>query len=314
VVAAVVTSTISMQLLFGSIQGWRVAFAFVANVSIMLAFGILMYMPEPARRDTQGTTPSFSTEFSKLQRYLRIPTFRVIVLQGMFGSIPWSAMSFMIFFFQYVGISDSGASVLFAMSMVGGAIGGIVGGLVGDWMAARSPMHGRAYCAQISVAAGIPLITIVLRTIPHDVSYFYTYGIMTFLFGVMASWCSSGVNRPILAEIVDENDRASVFAWLITIDGTFAAIFGAPLVGILAEQVFGYHPSTELIVNMPTWQREINATALSHALLFCCIVPWTLCLICYSWLHITYAEDMAEMRKESNDASATTTSSLLFRD
>lgn len=302
VACAVGTSTISMQMFFGWVQGWRLAFVIVANASILLAFGILVFMPEPPRRPMPDTLPTISGELSKLQRYLKIPTFRVIVLQGVFGSIPWSALSFIIFYFQYIGISDFGASLLFALCMGGGALGGCVGGVIGDGLAKWSPMHGRPLTAQISVAAGIPLIAVVLSGIPRQPDYFNTYGICIFIFGFFASWCSTGVNRPILAEIVEEGDRASVFAWLITIDGTFAALFGAPMVGFLAENVFGYHPSQAMIGLMPIHQRQVNAEALGHALLWCCILPWVLCLICFSFLHITYGQDVnADRIRERKD-------------
>jgi len=290
IVCAVSTSTISMHMIYGTIQGWRFAFAFVANASILLAFGIFLYMPEPPRR-TNPSYPSFSGEMRKLQRYLKIPTFRVLVAQGMFGSIPWSAMAFMIFYFQYVGISDLGASMLFSLSMLGGAVGGMLGGYVGDALAKWSPLHGRALCAQISVAAGIPLVAVVLCGVPHDGVILPSYCAVVFVFGVMSSWCPAGVNRPLLAEIVDERDRASIFAWLVTIDGAFAALLGAPMVGHLAEKVFGYSPSSDLIAAMPPDQRQQNATALCHALMWCCSVPWLICLICYGFLHVTYGQD-----------------------
>jgi len=309
IICAIGTSTISMQLVLGSIQGWRVAFATVANMSILLAFAICMYMPEPTVSST-STMPSISGELSKLMRYLRIPTFRVIVLQGIFGCIPWGALSFTMFYFQYVGISDFRASVLFGLSMAGGAVGGLLGGMVGDYLARWSPKHGRPLTAQISVAAGIPLIGSILAVVPRDPGYFPTYCVLMFAFGVMASWCAAGVNRPILAEIVDERDRASVFAWLVTIDGSFAALFGAPMVGFLAESVFGYHPSTLLVSQMPIEQRQTNAAALGHALLWCCIVPWLLCLICFSFLHVTYAQDINMADKEDNKALPVTSSLL----
>ena len=37
--------------------------------------------------------------------YWRIDTFKIIVLEGLFASIPWSALSFTTMYFQYMGIS-----------------------------------------------------------------------------------------------------------------------------------------------------------------------------------------------------------------
>merc|ERR1719191_2544814 len=131
-------------------------------------------MAEPVRRGTGGGM-SIKSELAKVCRYWRIHTFKVLVLQGMFGCIPWSAMSFLIFYFQYIGISDFGASVLFGTMMVGGAMGGVLGGVVGDRLAKWNWQHGRPLTAQISVFCGIPLITVILSQIPRDPSYYTLY-------------------------------------------------------------------------------------------------------------------------------------------
>mmetsp|Transcript_18955 Transcript_18955/g.29910 ORF Transcript_18955/g.29910 Transcript_18955/m.29910 type:complete len:494 (+) Transcript_18955:185-1666(+) len=313
VLCAVGTSTISNQFIqtrAGPVQGWRFAFGLVACASVVLTVAILLCMIEPVRQFAVGGM-SIRSEYAKVCRYWRIPTFKVLVLQGMFGCIPWSSMSFLIFYFQYIGMSDFRSSVLFGASMVGGALGGILGGLVGDRLSLWSGKHGRPLTAQISVFAGIPLITAILWQLPRDSSYFGTYLVTIFVFGLTASWCATGVNRPILAEIVEERDRASVFAWMITIDGTFASLLGAPVVGMLAEHVFGYQPSQQLISEMPIDQREMNAVALSHALMACCIIPWVLCFICFSFLHITYAQDVAG---DKNGQAQPATASLVARD
>jgi MFS family permease len=302
VMCAVGTSTISNQLIL-NFRGWRIAFAIVAAASLVLGSVMFLAMSEPARRES-GEIPSVYSELLKLRRYLQIPTFRVIVLQGLFGCIPWSALSFMIFYFQYIGISDFGASILFGTSMVGGALGGILGGVVGDRLAKWNWKHGRPLTAQISVFCGIPLIVAILHYMPRDPSYYRVYQVLILAFGTLASWCATGVNRPILSEIVEDRDRASVFAWVITIDGSFAALLGAPMVGLLAENVFGYQPTTDHISEMPHAQREINADALSRAMLWCCIGPWVLCFICFSFLHFTYAQDVSKDDNEKPSEAA----------
>jgi len=309
IVCAVTTTTISMRLILGY-EGWRAAFAFVANLSILLSFAIFLFMPEPPRRQN-ATVPSIAGELSKVMRYLRIPTFCILVAQGMFGSIPWSAMHFMTFYFQYIGVSDFRASFLSSLSMLGAAFGGIVGGVVGDRLALWSPTRGRAITAQISVASGIPLVAAILSGNPGSPGAFYPYCVLMFVFGLMAAWCSAGVNRPILAEIVDECDRASVFGWLCTIDGTFSALLGAPMVGILAEQFFGYHPTQQLISAMPEAQRMQNAAALAHALFWVCSVPWLICLTCYGFLHITYVQDIHKNPEGEPTPALTATSRLV---
>ena len=62
-------------------------------------------------------------------------------------------------------------------------------------------------------------------------------------------------------------------------EGALAAL-AAPLVGILAQHVFGLHgtaaPTGDPSIDLP------KARALGNALLILTAVPWTLCLLLYS--------------------------------
>ena len=58
---------------------------------------------------------------------LRIPSFGVIILQGIVGSTPWNAMVFFTLWLQLLGASDFAASLITASFAVGAAIGGLLG-------------------------------------------------------------------------------------------------------------------------------------------------------------------------------------------
>lgn len=298
VTCAVLAASISNETIHGH-DGWRVAFLVVAIASFALALAMALFMVDPIQTRPPGEL-SFNVVRRKFEKYMRIPTFRVILLQGAFGSIPWSAMSFMILYYQYIGISDFHAATIFAAMIVGGAGGGILGGYLGDRMTRWNRIHGRPLTAQISVASGIPIIFVVLVMVPCEPASYRTYVFLMFLLGLLASWCAVGVNRPILAEVVGYADRASVLAWLVAIDGAFAALLGAPLVGLLAEEVFGYHPSKQLVANMPEEQRKQNAAALATAMLYLTVVPWIVCFVFYTFLHLTYGPDVASAADESD--------------
>jgi len=311
--SAVFTASISNMTIWG-FDGWRVAFAAVAVASFILAVVLAVFMWEPERTGNIPTPLSIGSELRKCFRYLRIPTFKVIVLQGAFGSIPWSALSFSILFFQNTGLSDVEAASTFSALIAGGALGGIMGGWIGDRLSQWSRSHGRALTAQISVASGIPMIIIILSVVPRRPISFSTYFALMFVLGLMASWCSAGVNRPVLAEIVGPKDRASIFAWLGAIDGGIAAMLGAPMVGLLAENWFGYQPSKLQVVDMPPSLRSSNATALAQAMMCCCVGPWVVCFIFYSFLHITYGPDVAAsaaLDDAAKEEGASVTSALL---
>jgi hypothetical protein len=64
-------------------------------------------------------------------------------LQGVIGSIPWSAMVFYTLWLELVGYSHRMAAGLVAGFSVGSCLGGLFGGYMGDFLAKKSPDKGR---------------------------------------------------------------------------------------------------------------------------------------------------------------------------
>lgn len=295
-------TTISNTTIYG-MAGWRVAFISVAGMSFLLAILIACFMHELPRSQI-AESASLSASWQKLVKYLQIPTFRYLVAQGAFGCIPWSAMTFMTMFYQYVGMSDLQAASTASAGVVGNMIGGMLGGVVGDALTRWSRFHGRPLTAQISVLSGIPFIVMILQVVPRNPSSYQTYVCLMFSFTLLASWCGVGVNRPILTEIAGSSDRASIVAWMVAFEGSFGACFGAPFVGYLADNVFGYEAATVQVADMPTVQREQNAEALAHAMLFLTSIPWVICFLFYTMTHFTYRADIARAGIDAKEGDA----------
>eukprot|EP00922_Rhytidocystis_sp_ex-Travisia-forbesii_P069363 GHVS01103504.1.p1 GENE.GHVS01103504.1~~GHVS01103504.1.p1 ORF type:complete len:186 (-),score=61.41 GHVS01103504.1:27-584(-) len=78
---------------------------------------------------------------------------------------------------------------------------------------------------------------------------------------------------------------------VVAIEGTFAAIFGAPLVGVLSEKVFGYEKTSQFVADMPDDLRLQNANALATSLSLLTIIPWCLSFFLYACLYFSYAHD-----------------------
>jgi hypothetical protein len=92
---------------------------------------------------------------------------------------------------------------------------------------------------------------------------------------------------PIFAEIVPEKARTTVYAMDRCFESVFAS-FAPPLVGILAERVFGYQPAasgTSVDVDRK------NAAALGKAVFAEIAVPITVCCLTYSGMYWTYPVD-----------------------
>lgn len=93
---------------------------------------------------------------------LRIPSFIIIVAQGVWGNIPWAALVYLTLYLQLQGMSSSAAAGLVAFFLLSVAAGGIFGGVLGDLAETKWPTHGRIIVAQISVFLGIPLAVLLI--------------------------------------------------------------------------------------------------------------------------------------------------------
>ncbi|KAI7839840.1 hypothetical protein COHA_006425 [Chlorella ohadii] len=212
--------------------------------------------------------------------------------QGIAGSVPWSALAFLTLYFQLLGMSDSQASALVALFLLGTAVGGLIGGCVGDAAAQRWPLRGRIAVTQFSVSIGIPFACLVFKGLPRNGSpgTVTLYAAVLLAFALLKAWPAPACNNPIFAEIVPPAQRNLVYAFDRCFEGAVAAC-AAPLVGTLAERVFGFSGSGTVTRDRPT--DLANAAALGNALLCFLLVPWTITLVLYTGLHWTYPADRA---------------------
>lgn len=101
---------------------------------------------------------------------------------------------------------------------------------------------------------------------------------------------------PIFAEIVPEKSRTSIYA----LDRSFESIlasFAPPMVGILAQHVYGYKPvpkGASDSIEIATDRQ--NATSLAKALYTAIGIPMTICCFIYSFLYSTYPRDRERAR------------------
>mmetsp|Transcript_8005 Transcript_8005/g.17304 ORF Transcript_8005/g.17304 Transcript_8005/m.17304 type:complete len:540 (-) Transcript_8005:112-1731(-) len=326
VVALVATPLSTRSIL--RMQGWRVVFSAVGLCSLLLAVLVGCSMEEPPREGSgEGTSAANGTkekeasiekadrstgkgcglilsEVKRLSSLFRLPTFTVIVLQGLFGSVPWNALGFGTMYFQKAGFSDEQSASLTFLFLVATAFGGLLGGCVGDGLTHCCPRHGRPLTAQISVSSGIPIVTLIFLVIEPNPEAFIPYVVLMVTLGLTSSWCGAGVNRPILSEIVGPESRSVIIAWDVALEGSAAALLGAPAVGFLAERVFGYsvlpsagHASLGKLHDgssqaaMEELANDRNVHALGSALATATSVPWLICLVLFTFMHWSYPRD-----------------------
>jgi len=289
VVACLFVTPISNQQLHG-IDGWRIALAVVGVLSLFVVFAVVFLIEEEPRL-WRPERFGFAQEMRKIVRFMRVPTFTVIIAQGIFGTIPGAAMSFTTMYFQYTGLSDSLCALINSLRIIGDACGGLVGGLVGDFLHSVSPTYGRAVTAQISVIASWPFVYMIFYGTPQLEGMAATYGGLLFLHGLVGSWVAPGCICPIMCEIVPKRSLASAYAWELAIVFCSGNTIGPVLVGVLSQQIFGYKMSTKQVMDMPLEERQENARALGQSLFFSSALPYAVCAVLFTLLYRTYAAD-----------------------
>ncbi|RVW57554.1 hypothetical protein CK203_093089 [Vitis vinifera] len=226
---------------------------------------------------------------------IRIPSFQIIVAQGVSGSFPWSALSFAPMWLELIGFSHKKTAFLMTLFVISGSIGGLFGGKMGDVLAKRLPNSGRIILSQISSASGIPLATVLLLLLPDDPSTAFMHGLVLFIMGLCISWNAAATNNPIFAEIVPEKSRTSIYA----LDRSFESIlasFAPPVVGILSQRVYGYKPIPEGSTDSAQIETDReNAASLAKALYTAISIPFVVCCLIYSFLYRTYPRDRSEL-------------------
>lgn len=297
---------------FMGIPGWRIAFHLVGLISIIVGILVRLFANDPHYNNSVDDnkcstirTPneSFWGElkelFKEAKAVMKIPSFQIIVAQGVSGSFPWSALSFAPMWLELIGFSHERTAFLMTIFVVAGSIGGVFGGKMGDVLAKRLPSCGRIILSQISSGSAIPLAAVLLLVLPDDPSSAFSHGLVFFIMGFCISWNAPATNNPIFAEIVPEKSRTSIYA----LDRSFESVlssFAPPIVGILAQHLYGYKPipkGSSNAVEIAT-DRE-NAASLAKALYTCIGVPMAICCSIYSFLYCTYPRDRERARMDA---------------
>ncbi|KAF5480835.1 hypothetical protein F2P56_001547 [Juglans regia] len=292
---------------FMGIPGWRISFHLVGLISVVVGILVRLFAKDPNFSDTnraQDRTQRkpFWSEIKDLikeaKSVMKIPSFQIIVAQGVSGSFPWSALSFATMWLELIGFSHKTTAFLWMLFIIAGSLGGLFGGKMGDLLAKRFPNSGRIILSQISSGSAIPLAAILLLALPDDPSTAFMHGLVLFIMGLSISWNAPATNNPIFAEIVPEKSRTSIYA----LDRSFESIlasFAPPIVGILAQHVYGYKPVPKGLPDAEEIETDReNAMALAKALYTAIGVPMAICCFIYSFLYCTYPRDRERARMQ----------------
>lgn len=287
------------------IAGWRVAFHIVAVISVVVCVLVGLFAVDPhflhVESGEQLLRKSAWAEMKDLVReakaVVKISSFQIIVAQGVTGSFPWSALAFAPMWLELMGFTHNRTGLLMITFALASSLGGLLGGKMGDHFATRFPNSGRIVLSQISSASAIPLAALLLLGLP-DNSSGSLHGLVMFIMGLSISWNGPATNNPIFAEIVPERSRTSIYALDRSFESVLAS-FAPPVVGFLAEHVYGYNPVPYGAADNNVGRDKSNAGALAKALYTSIAIPMLLCCFIYSLLYRTYPRDRERARMDS---------------
>ncbi|RVW23073.1 hypothetical protein CK203_102451 [Vitis vinifera] len=273
---------------FWGIPGWRCAFIMMATLSSLIGFLVFQYVVDPRRtinithdsgensdrnslldKSKASSVSVWLESWTATKAVIKVQTFQIIVLQGVVGSLPWTAMVFFTMWFELIGFDHNSSAALLSVFAIGCAMGSLLGGLIADRMSQIYPHSGRIMCAQFSALMGIPFSWFLLTVIPH----------------CKCSHVCGGC--PV-------KHRTMIYAFDRAFEGSFSS-FAAPMVGILSEKMFGYDPKTV----DPVSGSAQAAFALSRGLLSMMAVPFGLCCLFYTPLYVVFRRDRENARISS---------------
>uniref|UniRef100_A0A0D9XD38 Major facilitator superfamily (MFS) profile domain-containing protein n=1 Tax=Leersia perrieri TaxID=77586 RepID=A0A0D9XD38_9ORYZ len=292
------------------IAGWRIAFHIVALISVIVGALVRLFAVDPHFCNIQeGDQLLHKSPWEEMKDLIiearavvKIPSFQIIVAQGVTGSFPWSALSFAPMWLELMGFTHNMTGLLTTTFALASSLGGLLGGKMGDYLAVRHPNSGRIVLSQISSASAIPLAALLLLGLPDDSSSGFVHGFVMFIMGLSISWNGPATNNPIFAEIVPERSRTSIYALDRSFESVLAS-FAPPVVGFLAEHAYGYNPISYGAGVSNVGRDKSNAAALAKALYTAIAIPMLLCCFIYSLLYSTYPRDRERARMDSLIAS-----------
>lgn len=221
------------------------------------------------------------------------PVYLGILGQGL-GAFPWSGNSFLILWFQRMGIPQGLAFLIFLAVGVGAALGGLIGGILGDACARRGgrwAKYGRIWVAHFSMIMGIPYIAVLVNAVPYDWHLWWVYLLLGGAMGLTIAWPPAN-NSTILSDVFPQRMHAHAFAIQYWFEGGIAS-FSPYVIGELAKEVFGggdiTPPGGEREWDAYSWERKEKALrAMAASFTFVAALFWGVAQFFYIPIYLYY--------------------------
>nr|CAD1818609.1 unnamed protein product [Ananas comosus var. bracteatus] len=140
-----ILATIMAEQEYWGMPGWRFAFIMIASLSLLIGLLVFLFVVDPRRTSfissgahvetershlvTKGSLPPpsvWSDSWLAMRSVMRVQTFQIIVLQGIVGSLPWTAIVFFTMWFELIGFDHKSSAALNSLFAIGCATGSLL--------------------------------------------------------------------------------------------------------------------------------------------------------------------------------------------
>lgn len=269
----------------GPVQCWRAEWGVVGFLYVVLAALTGLCLKEPPANRVKlegGLLATIKEDIKHCFSLLNIASIRIMICQGVFGTIPWAVMPFMLRYYQIGTMSDWNISLVVAARRFFSIPGSLLAGWFSDVLAVRFGVHGRPLLAQMTVAFGMPLMYLNFCGIPAGDESFWIFFFVNAVFGLVGNWAEVGCNWPVLSQIVPREELSRVMAVEGAIENALAHLVGSVALAAITEKLHGFTtPATE--------------APFGTALGIITCVSWLVCFIIYSLLHWSVPRDLKRL-------------------
>jgi MFS family permease len=284
----------------GGLDPWQWVFISYGIIGFVAGALVLLLVKDPVRGCMEpelgknAASGRFNKARADLESYKSIfanPTFWLIAVQGVAGSMPWMGLLFLVVWFEYVGFSSLVSAFLYLMIYVGLAVGSLLGGLFGDLVERWRPW-GRVLICQISIAFSIIALSITLLVIPRETSSLFAYAIAGAALGLCSSW-NVPQNTAMLSRVILPEVRSFGYSLVQFFKGISGLGALATVMVSLIATFHGYLSPAEgqSLQSLSSAFRMNDATALAQGMLWVAIIPWILSLVLYIPVYLTFPRD-----------------------
>lgn len=272
-------------------QGWRFALISVAGMAVPAALAAIVFLPRDAKVRAGGLG---ALERDTVLACVSSPAFLLASLHDGIGAVPRSALLFSTMWLQLRGLSDGEAAACSASLAVGHAAGSFSGRHLGELAAVASAAHGRVALGQLLDVLRLLAVWAVFQGFPVRPGFAGAEAALAFfLVGFLSACMEIGVNRPVLVAAVPAHSTG-LPVYEQTLRGLWSSLFGAPLVGYLAQVWLGYRTVGGVALKeVPAAVRDHNTRALGAAVTIVACTAWSVSLLMALPLHFFHREGAA---------------------